>query len=135
MIDWDDTKFAWHPPRLDWNYAKRDCDRAVRLSMNGYIQKVLVNYSHQQPDKRTHSPAKRCTLLDYISTYSNDGIIYSASNMILSAHSGTGFNNELWWFLTLPAMQLRLMVLCKSMLGIEQKLVSLLNDLLQIMIQ
>jgi len=51
-----------------------------------------------------HSPAKRCTLLDYISTYSNDGIIYSASNMILSAHSGTGFNNELWWFLTLPAM-------------------------------
>jgi hypothetical protein len=32
-------------------------------------------------------------LLDYIATYSNDGIVYQASNMILCAHANTSFLN------------------------------------------
>ncbi len=160
-VDWEGTKFAGID--LDWNYAKRHCDRAVRLSMNGYIQKVLDKYNHQPPAKPQHSPAKHRPiqygaksqtvhvdnspsldlpairriqaivgsllyyaravdnkllvalsaisarqaaateetlaavhhLLDYVATYPSDGIIYRASNMILSAHSDAGFNNEL----------------------------------------
>ena len=33
-------------------------------------------------------------LLDYCSTYPNDGITYRANNMILCAHSDAGLNNE-----------------------------------------
>jgi hypothetical protein len=32
--------------------------------------------------------------LDYVATYSNDGIVYSASNMILCSHADAGFLNE-----------------------------------------
>ncbi len=32
-------------------------------------------------------------LLDYVATYTNDGIVYQASNMILCAHSDAGFLN------------------------------------------
>ena len=34
------------------------------------------------------------TLLDYVATYPEDGILYRASDMILAAHSGAGFHNE-----------------------------------------
>jgi hypothetical protein len=34
-------------------------------------------------------------LLNYVATYPNDGIVYCASNMILYAHSDSGFLNEL----------------------------------------
>ena len=33
-------------------------------------------------------------LLDYVATYPNDGTIYRSSDMVLSAHSDAGFNNE-----------------------------------------
>ena len=33
-------------------------------------------------------------LLDYVSTYPSDGIVYRASNMILCAHADAGFLNE-----------------------------------------
>ena len=33
-------------------------------------------------------------ILDYVSTYPNNGITYRASDMILAAHSDAGFNNE-----------------------------------------
>jgi hypothetical protein len=33
-------------------------------------------------------------LLDYVATYPSDGIIYQSSNMILCAHSNSGFLNE-----------------------------------------
>jgi hypothetical protein len=33
-------------------------------------------------------------LLDYVTTYSSDGIIYQASDMLLCAHSDAGFLNE-----------------------------------------
>ena len=32
-------------------------------------------------------------MLDYLATYPNDGIEYRVSDMILSAHSNSGFNN------------------------------------------
>ena len=34
------------------------------------------------------------TLLDYLATYPNDGTLYRASDMVLAAHSNTGFHNE-----------------------------------------
>lgn len=55
-VDWEGSKFAGID--LDWNYARRHCDRAVRLSMNGYIKKVLEKYNHPAPSKPQHSPAK-----------------------------------------------------------------------------
>jgi len=33
-------------------------------------------------------------VLDYMSTYPDDGILYRVSNMVLAAHSDAGFNNE-----------------------------------------
>ena len=36
-------------------------------------------------------------MLDYFATYSNDGIVYRASDMILAAHSDAGFHNESKW--------------------------------------
>ena len=33
-------------------------------------------------------------LLDYCATYPDDGITYRARNMVLAAHSDSGFNNE-----------------------------------------
>ncbi len=33
-------------------------------------------------------------LLDYVTTYPNDGIVYRASNMILCAHADAGFLNK-----------------------------------------
>ena len=33
-------------------------------------------------------------LLDYMATYPDDGILYRASNMVLAAHSDTGFHNK-----------------------------------------
>jgi hypothetical protein len=34
------------------------------------------------------------TLLDYVATYPNDGIVYRASNMVLCAHADAGYLNE-----------------------------------------
>ena len=33
-------------------------------------------------------------MLDYLATYLNDGIVYQSRNMILAAHSDSGFHNE-----------------------------------------
>ena len=33
-------------------------------------------------------------MLDYLTTYPNNGIVYRASDMILAAHSDAGFHNE-----------------------------------------
>ncbi len=34
------------------------------------------------------------TLLDYMATYPNDGIVYRASDMVLCAHADAGYLNE-----------------------------------------
>ena len=33
-------------------------------------------------------------ILDYLSTYPNDGIVYIARKMVLAAHLDAGFHNE-----------------------------------------
>ncbi len=49
-MDWTGSKFAGID--LDWNYSKRTC----QLTMNGYIDEVLLKYHHQQPPKPQHVP-------------------------------------------------------------------------------
>jgi hypothetical protein len=48
--DWTGSKFAGID--LNWDYTKRTC----RLTMNGYIDKVLLKYNHKRPTKQQHSP-------------------------------------------------------------------------------
>ena len=155
--DWKGEKFAGID--LEWDYAKRTC----RLSMKGYIRKLLAQYGHPVPLKRQLSPHKHTPivygakiqtapepdtspplddagvrrvqaivgsvlwyaravdnkllvslsaigsqqasateatneavtqLLDYLATYPDDGILYRASAMTLSAHADAGFLNE-----------------------------------------
>ena len=48
--DWAGTKFAGID--LSWDYTKRTC----RLSMNGYIDALLLKYAHPKPTKPQHAP-------------------------------------------------------------------------------
>ena len=41
---------------LDWNYAKKHCDRTFRLSMKNYIKILLVKLNHPMPSKPQLSP-------------------------------------------------------------------------------
>ena len=56
----------------------------VSLSAIGYQQASDI----EETNKVIHQ------LLDYCSTYLDDGSIYQSSDMILTGHSGAGFNNE-----------------------------------------
>ena len=56
---------------------------------------VIINTISSQQAHATEDTNKAvATLLDYITTYPNDGIIYCASDMILAGHSNAGFHNE-----------------------------------------
>jgi hypothetical protein len=48
--DWTGSKFAGID--LAWDYKKRTC----RLTMNGYIDEVLLKYNHKRPTKPQHAP-------------------------------------------------------------------------------
>jgi hypothetical protein len=48
--DWEGTKFAGID--LQWDYNKRTC----RLTMNNYIDELLIKYDHPKPKKPQHSP-------------------------------------------------------------------------------
>jgi hypothetical protein len=48
--DWEGTKFAGID--LQWDYTKRTC----RLTMNNYIEELLIKYDHPKPKKPQHSP-------------------------------------------------------------------------------
>jgi hypothetical protein len=50
--DWEVSKFAGID--LKWDYDKRTC----RLTMDGYINEVLIRYGHPKPTKPQHSPHK-----------------------------------------------------------------------------
>jgi len=50
--DWEGSKFAGID--LKWDYDKRTC----RLTMDGYINEVLLRYGHPMPTKPQHSPHK-----------------------------------------------------------------------------
>ena len=49
-----------------------------------------------QQDSATQRTSKAIDkILDYCATYPSVGIIYRSSDMVLCAHSGTGFHNEI----------------------------------------
>ena len=59
--------------------------------------RVLVGLSsigvqHASSTEKTAAAINQ--ILDQVATYPNDGITYRASDMILAAHSHSGFNNE-----------------------------------------
>ena len=56
---------------------------------------VAINTISSQQAHATEDTNKAITtLLDYLATYPDDGILYRASDMILIAHSDSGFHNE-----------------------------------------
>ena len=54
--DWEGTKFA--NIDLAWNYHARHANRTCRISMKGYIAKVLFKYGHPFPNKPQFSLQK-----------------------------------------------------------------------------
>ena len=54
--DWEGTKFAGI--NLAWDYHARHANRTCRISMKGYIAKVLLRYGHPSPNKPQLSPHK-----------------------------------------------------------------------------
>ena len=56
---------------------------------------VAINTISSQQAHATEDTNKAITtLLDYLATYPDNGILYRASDMILAAHSNAGFHNE-----------------------------------------
>ena len=41
---------------LDWNYASKHTKRTCWLSMDGYVEKLLIKYNHTRPTKPQLSP-------------------------------------------------------------------------------
>ena len=54
--DWEGTKFSGID--LGWDYHARHANRTCRISMKGYIAKVLLKYGHPIPKKPQLSPHK-----------------------------------------------------------------------------
>ena len=67
-------------------YYARDVDNKllVALSVIGYQQATATNLTQQAASQ----------LLDYCSTYPNDGILYPSSDMIICTHSDDVFHNK-----------------------------------------
>jgi hypothetical protein len=56
---------------------------------------VALNAIAARQSKATiHTEQLVHTLLDYVATYPNDGIVYRASNMVLCGHADAGYLNE-----------------------------------------
>ena len=55
-VEWYRKKFAGID--LAWNYDEQHSKRTCRISMNGYIDKLLMKYGHSQPHKLQLSPHK-----------------------------------------------------------------------------
>ena len=53
-MDWEGKKFAGID--LDWNYASKHTKRTCWLSMDGYIDKLLIKYNQTRPTKPQLSP-------------------------------------------------------------------------------
>ena len=47
--DWEGKKFSGI--YLAWNYGEQHAKRTCRISMNGYIDKVLMKYGKSRPSK------------------------------------------------------------------------------------
>ena len=54
--NWEGGKFAGI--ELAWDYNDKHVNRTCRISMNGYINKVLLKYGHPRPRKAKLSPHK-----------------------------------------------------------------------------
>ena len=54
--DWEGTNFS--EIDLAWDYNVRPANRTCRISMDGYITKVLLKYGHPRPSKLQLSPHK-----------------------------------------------------------------------------
>ena len=56
---------------------------------------VTLNYIGTNQAEATEATDEAVNqILDYLTTYSNDGIVYLVSDMIIAAHSASGFHNE-----------------------------------------
>ena len=53
-MDWEGKNFVGID--LDWNYASKHTERTCRLSMDGYIDKLLIKYNRTRPRKPQLSP-------------------------------------------------------------------------------
>ena len=67
-------------------YYAREVHRRLLVGLN--------TIGSQQAAATEKTAAVIDQILDYVATYPNNGITYRASDMILSAHSDDGFNNE-----------------------------------------
>ncbi len=67
-------------------YYARAVDNKLLVALNAI--------STQQAKATVHTEQLVEMLLNYITTYPNDGIVYSASDMILCAHADSGYLNE-----------------------------------------
>ena len=59
--DWEGTKFAVID--LAWDYNVRHSNRTCRISMDGYITRVLLKYGHPCPSKLQLLPQKHCEVI------------------------------------------------------------------------
>jgi hypothetical protein len=56
---------------------------------------VAINAIGAQQASATEATKKTVAmLLDYVATYTNDGILYCTSDMVLATHADAGFHNE-----------------------------------------
>ena len=63
-------------------------------AVNNNLLAALSAIGSQQASATENTNKEIHQLLDYFSTYPDNGIIYRSSNMIIAEHSDAGFNNE-----------------------------------------
>ena len=63
-------------------------------AVNNKLLVTLNSIGTQQAAETESTNEAVNQMLDYLATYQNYGIVYRASDMILAAHSDTGFHNE-----------------------------------------
>ena len=63
-------------------------------AFNNKLFVALIEIGAQQAAAAENTAAAIEQLLDYVATYSNDGILFRKSDMILVAHADAGFLNE-----------------------------------------
>ena len=57
---WKEEKFAGIS--LEWNYSPTHNNRTCRLSIKGYIERILTWFGHKLPTKPQLSPHKHCEI-------------------------------------------------------------------------
>ncbi len=57
---------------------------------------ALNAISARQAKATVHTEQIVETLINYVTTYPNDGIVYRASDMVLCAHADAGYLNKIW---------------------------------------